>query len=141
MEKMMIIKRRAMGYLLIPFCYLLLTACSGGGGDSAAPTTAPTTPTTTPTALTGKLIPEIRQNGFSQTILQDPVNKVVLDDSLSEMSALINRLAIRFPVNIPVFFSGCGNVNAFYAPAGVKTVHAGLKQSIPSLVGPQGLEP
>ena len=128
----MIIKRRAMGCLLIPLCYLLLSAC-GGGGDTAAPTTTPTTTPSTSTALTGKLIPETRQNGFSQTILQDPVNKAVLDDSLSEMSALINRLAIRFPVDIPVFFSGCGQVNAFYASAGVGTVHAGLRQKNPSL--------
>ena len=35
MEKKMIIKRRAMGYLLIPFCYLLLSACGGGSSTPA----------------------------------------------------------------------------------------------------------
>lgn len=53
MEKKMIIKRRAMGCLLIPLCYLLLSACGSGSGSPVPAVERPIPITATLTGLEG----------------------------------------------------------------------------------------
>jgi len=116
-----------------------LSACGGGGGGAASTspptatsTPAPVTPPASPVALTGRLVGETRQNGFSTFAGQNPDYKATLDQLIAQMVTVTNGLSkVLFPVNIPVYFSGCGTVNAFYGGSG--TVHAGLAQQVPSV--------
>lgn len=107
-----------------------LAAC-GGGGSAPAGVTTPTTPTTPsgvgnsdPSAALpvklepgiGKLIPEVRTNGYSARYTTDADYKTLVDAvtaGSAEVLGLVGDL-IKWPENIPAVFSGCGAKNAFF---------------------------
>lgn len=100
---------------------IALVACGGGGGTATpAETTTPVvsgftvTPGVTPS--TGKLIPEVRQSGHEDLYLSDPTHKQRTDAIITATKDAVTDLqsAFKWPSDVPVVFSGCGQVNAFF---------------------------
>lgn len=105
---------RATRLSLIPLLILMLfswgcggSGASGGSGES------------------GRLMAESRPNGIQAA--QGSPFRDALELVMSESASIVNNLSeVRFPSNLPVFFSGCGSSGAFFIPRGLGTVHAGL---------------
>jgi hypothetical protein len=110
MNKLLIAKRCTILSALI----LGLAACGGGGGTPAAATTATTAGKYDPGI--GKLIPEVRPNGYSARYTTDPQYKALIDAVTAGSAEVLGEVGglIKWPFDIPAIFSGCGELNAFF---------------------------
>ena len=121
MNKLLIVKRCTILSALI----LGLAACGGGGGTPAT-TTATTATTGKYDPGIGKLIPEVRPNGYSARYTTDPQYKALIDAVTAGSAEVLGEVGglIKWPFDIPAIFSGCGELNAFFATT---DMHAYLK--------------
>lgn len=106
---------------------LALSACGGGGGGGTA---APQSD--------GVLVPDVRSLSLSTEYSTDTSYKELVDGFLQFMDDTIveNKNVVKWESDIPVIFSGCGAINAFFG-AGVD-IHAQLQSLQPDPVSTFG---
>lgn len=108
--------------LMLFLFVFVLSACGGSssGGSSS-----------------GKLVADFRANGLSSEYEANEGYKALVDAFLEGMKEIVVEIdtAIKWGVDIPVVFSGCGTENAFFSSASEPvSMHAGLGLADPETV-------
>jgi hypothetical protein len=87
-----------------------LIACGGGGGGTPA--------TAVPVPVSGKLVPEVRTNGFSAEYDSNANFKLATDSVIIGLNTFVEGIKsdLKWPSDVPVVFAGCGQTNAFFSP-------------------------
>ena len=90
-----------------------LVACGGDGGSAPAASAV-----VQPVTVVGKLVPDVRSRSFSSTYGTDEDYKNLVDAFLVAMNELVVEIdsVVKWQSDIPVIFSGCGQLNAFFSP-------------------------
>lgn len=122
-----------------------LIACGGGGGSTPAAAVTTTAPpagtgnanpsaalTTQFTPADGKLIPQVRPNGYTAKYTTNADYRKFVDVITAQSAIALGNVGglVKWPFDIPAIFSGCGYLNALFGSQFDMHAHIRTKSAI-----------